>query len=93
MAVEDAVAAAAGVSATGTAVTAIVAVGPAGIPGYEPFYLKFAQALGEPFGHAEVQLADRARVAGRDLGERAAPEHELHPASPPGPVRAEPAPR
>ena len=45
----------------------------------EALHRQITEPFGQPFGHTEVQLADGARIAGRDLGERAAAEHEVDP--------------
>lgn len=45
--------------------------------GREPFYLELAESFGQALSKTEVELADRARILRRYLGERAAPEREL----------------
>ena len=53
------------------------AAGQAGILGHQPLDHQAAHPLGQSLGQAEVQLADRAGVIGRDVGERAAAKDEV----------------
>ena len=55
------------------------------VPGCQTVDRQVAETLGEPLGETEMQLADRLRIGGGDVGERAAAEHELDHALLPAP--------
>lgn len=44
----------------------------------QPLQVETVYCVRQPFGQTQVQPTDGLRVIARHLGERAAPEHELH---------------